>query len=190
MATMHGKSPDDASAEMTATPRRRTDHRQLFDRQPPHSLDAERAVLGSILLLPDTCDEVALLVRPEDFYDDANARLFRRILDMRDAGQQVDPMLLLEELKTAGDYEVVGGGAYLAEIARQVPTAAHAEYYARIVREKGMLRALIHASTDILRDAYDPTVEPRQMLSQAEEKIFAILESKGKSNVESIRDVL
>lgn len=99
-------------------------------------------------------------------------------------------MLLIEQLKTSGELELVGGAAYLAEIARAVPTAAHAEYYARIVHEKAMVRSLIHSSTDILRDAYDETIEPREMLSRAEEKIFAILDEKSTSALSSLRDVL
>ena len=71
-----------------------------------------------------------------------------------------------------------------------VATAAHAEYYAQIVREKATLRGLIEASTDILRDAYDPTMEPRQLLSRAEERVFGILETKGHGQVTTIRDVL
>ncbi|MEM9187218.1 MAG: DnaB-like helicase N-terminal domain-containing protein, partial [Planctomycetota bacterium] len=162
----------------------------LLERQPPQAVDVERAVLGSLLLLPQACDEVALILRPDDFYDDANARVYAQVLAMHDAGQQVDVMLLVQRLKDAGEYEAVGGGAYLAEVGASVTTAAHAEHYAGIVREKSMLRSLIHASTDILKDAYDPSVEPRQMLSRAEEKVFAILEDKGQGQVNPIRDVL
>jgi replicative DNA helicase len=86
--------------------------------------------------------------------------------------------------------ELVGGAAYLAEIARAVPTAAHAEYYARIVHEKAMVRSLIFSSTDILKDAHDETIDPREMLSRAEERIFAILDEKSGAAISSIRDVL
>ena len=161
-----------------------------LEKQLPQSLEAERAVLCSLLLLPESCDEVALKVRPDDFFDDANRRIYARIMEMHDAGQAVDAMLLIQRLRDAGEYETVGGGAYLAEIGESVATAAHAEHYAGIVHEKAMLRGLIHASTDILRDAYDPSVEPRQMLSRAEEKVFGILEAKGQGQVSSIRDVL
>ncbi len=160
------------------------------DRQLPQNLEAEKAVLGSILLLPEVFDEVALLVRPRDFYDQSNRRLFEHLLAMHDDGQQIDPMLLVERLRHSGHYDMIGGAAYLAEIGQQVSTAAHAEYYSRIVADKSMLRALILAGTDILHDAYDPTSDTREMLSKAEERIFGILESRGRGEVSPISDVL
>ncbi|NOY43640.1 MAG: replicative DNA helicase [Planctomycetes bacterium] len=161
-----------------------------LERQLPRSLEAEKAVLGSILLLPEVFDEVALVVRPDDFYDDVNQILFEHLLQMHELGIQIDPMLLVERLRSADQYEKIGGAAYLAEVGGLVPTAAHAEYYAHIVAEKAVLRSLIHASTDILKDAYDPTADPREMLSKAEEKVFGILESRGSGNVSKIGDVL
>jgi replicative DNA helicase len=147
-------------------------------------------VLGSILLLPEVFDEVALLVRPRDFYDQANRQLYEQLLAMHDDGQQIDLMLLVERLRHSGQYDGIGGAAYLAEVGQQVSTAAHAEYYAKIVADKAMLRALILAGTDILHDAYDPTSDTREMLSKAEERIFGILESRGRGEVSPISDVL
>lgn len=164
--------------------------RGLFEREPPRDIDAEKSVLGSILLLPQVCDEVALILRPEDFYDDANRQIFAQLLAMHDASRQIDPMLLVAALKQSGTYEAIGGAAYLAEVAEAVPTAAHAEYYADIVKRKSTLRSLILASTDILREAYDPTCESQAVLSAAEEKVFAILDKGTTGGVASIRDVL
>jgi replicative DNA helicase len=161
-----------------------------FDRQLPQSVDAERAVLGSILLLPEVFDEVALVLRRDDFYDDANRQLFEHLLAMHDNGQRIDLMLLVEALKKANIYEAIGGAAYLAEIGRQVPTAAHAEYYAQIVADKAVLRALIHAGVEIQNGAYDPTSDTREMLGKAEEKVFSILENRGSGQVTPIAEVL
>ncbi|HEY4233203.1 MAG TPA: DnaB-like helicase N-terminal domain-containing protein, partial [Lacipirellulaceae bacterium] len=163
---------------------------ELLDRQPPRSNEAERAVLGSLLLLPEVCDEVALILRPDDFYDQAHARIYHHILAMHEGGRPVELSLLLQQLKDAGEYEVVGGAAYLLEMSQEVATAAHAEHYARIVRDKAVLRSLIHAGTDIIQGASDPTVEARAMLARAEERVFRILDSKGDNQVTSIRDVL
>ncbi|MEM6328660.1 MAG: replicative DNA helicase [Planctomycetota bacterium] len=181
---------DTRQRETRQPDRTRSSAGELLDRMPPQAVDAEKAVLGSLLLLPEVCDEVALILRAADFYDDAHARIFAHFLAMHDAGQKIDHMLLIQRLRDAGEYEAIGGAAYVAELGESVPTAAHAEHYARIVRDKAMLRSLILASTDILRDAYDPSVEPRQMLSRAEEKVFAILEDKGQGQVTVIRDVL
>ncbi len=163
---------------------------EILDRQPPCNLDAERGVLGSILLLPIVCDEVALILRAEDFYDESNRTLYAQLQTMHDEGRRIDTTLLVERLKSAGQYERIGGAAYLAEVLQSVPTAANATHYAEIVKNKSTLRALIHTSTDILRDAYDETREAREMLSQAEQKIFAILDQRGAGAIMNVRDIL
>ncbi len=163
---------------------------EILDRQPPCNLEAERGVLGSILLLPLVCDDVALIVRPEDFYSEANRTLYTHLRAMHDEGGRIDTTLVVERLKQAGQFEMVGGAAYLAEIMQLVPTAANATYYAEIVKNKATLRSLIHSSTEILRDAYDETTDPREMLSLAEQKIFAILDQRGGAETSSIRDIL
>ncbi|MCG8586306.1 MAG: replicative DNA helicase, partial [Pirellulales bacterium] len=108
---------------------------EILDRQPPCNLEAEQSVIGSILLLPDACDDVALVIKPEDFYDPANAKIYRQILSMHELGKRVDVTLLVERLKTAGDYEAIGGAAYLAECGASVATAAHAVHYAEILHD-------------------------------------------------------
>ncbi len=163
---------------------------EILDRQPPFSLEAEAGVLGSIVLNPDVCDDVALILRTNDFYDDANRKLYEHMRQMHDAGQKIDSTLLVERLKTSGDYERIGGAGYLARVYQSVPNYAHATYYARIVHEKATLRSLIDASTEILREAYEESDDAQQMLSRAEQKVFAILDSQSSSAVSSIRDVL
>jgi replicative DNA helicase len=163
---------------------------ELLDRQPPRSIEAERAVIGSLLLLPEACDEVALIVRPEDFYDGAHRSIFTHMLALHEGGRQIDPTLLSQLLRDAGQYESVGGAAFLLELSQEVATAAHAEHYARIVRDKAVLRALIHASTDIIQESYETGVIARDMLARAEERVFRILDTKGDTQVRSIRDVL
>ncbi len=104
---------------------------------------------------PDVSDDVALVLRTDDFYDEAHRRLYAHMRAIHDEGRTLDPTLLVERIKTAGDLEFIGGMAYLAEIMQSVATAAHAVYYAEIVRNKSTLRSLIHSSTEILREAYD-----------------------------------
>ena len=156
----------------------------------PGNIEAERNVLGSILLKPDVCDEVALSARPEDFADEAHQIIFRHLLDLHDGGARIDATILLERLRTKGDLDAVGGAAAIAELIHSVPHAAHASHYAHIIRDKSMLRSLIDASTDILRDAYDAYDEPRELLSQAEEKIFSILENRSSAEAKPIQAVL
>jgi replicative DNA helicase len=163
---------------------------ELLDRQPPRSIEAERAVIGSLLLLPEACDEVALLVRPDDFYDGVHRTIFGHMLALHDNGQLIDPTLLSQRLRDAGQYESAGGAAFLLELGQEVATAAHAEHYARIVRDKAVLRSLIHASTDIIQESYETGVDARSMLARAEERIFRILDAKGDTQVRPVRDVL
>jgi replicative DNA helicase len=148
------------------------------------------AVLGCILLKPDTCDDVALILRPEDFYDDAHSKLYEHMLKMHDAGRKIDVTLLVDELKRCGDFERLGGAPFLARVTSAVPTAAHATYYAEIIRNDATTRALIDASTEILRDAYAQTHPPKELLNHAEQRIFSILDRRGSAEVSNIRDIL
>ena len=168
----------------------RENAQEVLDRRLPYDLDAEQGVLGSILLMPEACDEVSLILRPDDFFDEANHCLFTHMREMHDAGGKIDVTLLVDRLKTAGHYETIGGGAYLYKISQAVPNAAHARYYAGIVREKSTLRALITASTEILRQAYDQRQDSRQLVSAAEQSIFSIVDQRAASSVNSIRDIL
>ncbi len=163
---------------------------EYFDRQPPLDLQAEIGVLGSIVLLPDVLDDVVLIVRPDDFYDDAHRKLFAHMVTLHEANKKIDPTLLIDRLKTAGEYEAIGGSAYLSKIINAVPNAAHATYYAEIVRQKSTFRSLILASTEILRDAYDEAADAPQLLSQAEQKIFSILDDRGTNNVQPLKEVV
>lgn len=163
---------------------------EILDRLPPQNLEAEKGVLGSILLDPNVADDVAMTIRPEDFYCEANEKLYRHLQAMHDDGSRIDATLLLERLRLAGDLEAIGGAAYVAEVLHSVPYAANAVYYAEIVRAKATLRAVIHASTEILRDAYEPTFDPRELVSRAEEKIFAVHDQRSNDQVTSIQDLL
>ena len=165
---------------------------EILDRQPPCNVEAEHCVLGSILILPDVCDEIAvrLQLRPEDFYDEANAILYTHMLELHDSGKKIDVTLLIDSLQRSGDFERIGGPSHLARVTNAVPNAAHAVYYGQIVRKKATFRSLINSSTEILRDAYDEEGEADDVLAQAEQKIFAILDGRGNNEVSNIRDVL
>lgn len=162
----------------------------ILDRTPPCDITAEIAVLGSILLLPDVCDDLVMILKADDFYDDAHRKLYQHIMDMIDLNQKIDATLLVNRLKSMDDYEAVGGTAYVVKLADSVPNAAHAVYYAEIVRNKATLRRLIEASTSILRDAYDETQDPKKLLSQAEQRVFQIQDERSNQNAEKINDLL
>lgn len=162
----------------------------LLDHVPPHSLEAEKGVIGAILINPFICDEVAVVVRPDDFYSEANKLIYRYLLEMHGNGGGIDGILLVERLDQAGELERIGGEAYLAEIASEVQVAAHAPHYAAIVRDKAILRELIQTSSEILRSAYEPILTPREIINQSEEKIFALSDSRSNNQVYRIHDVI
>ena len=175
---------------------KRTDKRHsrpvndLIERQPPVSLEAEMSVLGSILLLPDVCDDVILRLRVDEFYDEANRKLYEHMTEMHGTAQKIDITLLRERLIAAGDYELIGGAAYLGRVMESVATPAHAVYYAEIVAEKAIFRNLINASTEIIQSAFEEGVAGKDALSQAEQKIFSILDEKSTNSITGIGEVL
>ncbi|MGC6445555.1 MAG: replicative DNA helicase [Rubripirellula sp.] len=162
---------------------------EILQRQQPFDLEAEMGVIGSVLLLPEVSDEIASL-RPDDFYDDANRKIYETLREMHDTGEKIDITLLVSKLRTAGEYEKVGGAAYLAKLSASVPNAAHAVYYADIVTEKAVFRKLIASSTEILKDSYEQTSSAKELCAQAEQKIFAIMDGRSSQSVHSISDVL
>ncbi len=162
----------------------------ILQRQPPYDLDAERGVLGSILLKPDIIDEILLVLYKDDFFDEANRRIYSVMLDMHDAAKKLDAMLVRAELMSQNVYDLVGGTKYLGELSGAVPNAAHAVYYAEIVREKAIYRSLINVGTEILKDAYEQAVDCRALLNQAEQKVFGIADARGGQTVSKLDEIL
>jgi replicative DNA helicase len=162
----------------------------ILDRSPPFDLAAESGVLGSLLLNPDVANELTLVLRDSDFYDDANRKIYSAMIEMFDTGRKIDVTLLVSELKARGDFDLIGGAAYLAKLANSVPNAAHAIYYAEIVRTKATLRRLIDVSTTILNEAYDETFDAKELVSQAEQRIFQIQDERNANSAAQVGDVL
>jgi replicative DNA helicase len=149
---------------------------EATQRLPPQSREAERSVLGSMLRDNAVIGDVLQIIREENFYLDAHQKVFNGVVTLYDKGHPVDSVTLAELLKERKQVEDVGGYGYLGELWDAAPTAANAEYYARIVRDKAIVRHLIHASTEILRDGYDQVLPADELLEQAERKILDIAE--------------
>src|SRR6266478_709891 len=118
--------------------------------------------------------DVLQIIREENFYLDAHRKIFKGVVTLYDRGHPVDLVMMAELLKEQKQIEDVGGYSYLGELWDAAPTAANAEYYARIVRDKGLVRQLIPTSTEILRDAYEQSTPADELLGQAERKVFEI----------------
>jgi replicative DNA helicase len=152
--------------------------RDALDRLPPQSPEAERSVLGSMLRDNTVIDDIntRLRLRADQFYADAHQKIFDAILSLYERPSPVDLVTLAEELKQRGQIEDVGGYGYLGELWDAAPTAANAVYYAQIVRDRAVVRTLIQAGTEILRDAYDQAQPADELLQGAERKIMQIAE--------------
>ena len=152
----------------------------VLRRIPPQSLEAEESVLGGILLDNTAVDRVLEFVRADDIYREAHRRIFRAQLALAERNEPVDLITLAETLRQRGELQDVGGAAYLAELAERVPTAANVNHYARIVREKAILRSLISTATEIATKGYEDTRDVKDLLDRAEQSIFAISEREVK----------
>src|SRR5436305_3288770 len=146
------------------------------DRTTPHSRDAERCLLGGMLRDNVVINDVIQLVRTENFYFDAHQKIYQGVVALNDKASPVDLVTLAEWLREQRYVEDIGGYPYLAELWEAAPTAANVEYYAKIVREKAIVRNLIHASNEILRDAYDQVQPADELLGDAERKILEVAE--------------
>jgi replicative DNA helicase len=157
---------------------------------PPQNLEAESSVLGGILLENDAINVVLELLRPEDFYRESHRKIFRAMIELSERSEPVDLITLSDFLKNRGDIEAVGGAAYLASLADFVPTAANISFYARIVREKSILRSLITTATEIATRGYQEQGNVEEFLDTAEKVIFEISEKKVKASFVSVGDMI
>jgi len=149
----------------------------LHDRLPPQNQEAERCVLGAMLRNNRSIDEVLLLLRKEDFYADGHQKIFETMVALNDqGGRPVDPVILHDALLQREWLADVGGAAYLAELWDGVPSSANVEYYARIVREKSLLRNLILTSNEILGEAHKQTMPADQLIESAQRQMFDLAE--------------
>src|SRR5687768_11400601 len=147
------------------------------ERKPPYSPEAEMSVLGGMFIDPDAVAKAIEVVDDAMFYREAHRRLFRSMVRLWEQGEVIDAVTLTEHLKSAGDFDAVGGSPYLAQLLDAVPTAANIEYHAKIVREKALLRRLIEAATWIIQTTYEAGSEVEHLLDEAEQKIFQIAQT-------------
>jgi len=160
------------------------------ERTLPHNLEAERSVLGSILVHNDAFNLAAQVIDSQDFYRDAHRRIFDRMVALNERHDAIDFVTLKEELARAGELDEVGGPAYVAGLADGVPRATNVEYYARIVKEKATLRNLIYAASKIVTNAYEAEQESDLILDEAESAIFAVADDRLKAGFVAMRDLV
>lgn len=160
-------------------------------RLPPHNLEAEQAVLGAMLISPDAVAEGSESLEPDDFYSTAHQIIFRAMRDLYESGQPVDVITTSASLQGQdGALERVGGVEYLANLAAAMPTALHIEHYAKIVREKALMRRIIQTATEIASTGYAAENDAGDLLSDAERKILDLSQSRRVRDFTHIADVL
>jgi replicative DNA helicase len=147
-------------------------------RLPPQNLEAEQSVLGAILLDNTAMAKAMEIIVDEDFYRTAHRKVYQGMLVLADRGEVIDQITLTECLKGRSELEAVGGAAYLAELVQVVPSAANVRYHCKIVREKALLRSLIHTSTEVITRGYDGTTAVDELLDFAERSVFSIAQGK------------
>ncbi len=161
----------------------------ILKRVPPQNIEAEQSVLGAILLDNDAINQAIEILTAEDFYRESHREIFRAMVALSERNQPVDAITLTDALRTGGVLEAVGGAGYIAELAACVPTAANAGHYARIVREKALLRSLASISTEIASGAYDSPPNVDEYLDDSEHKIFEISERRIRQSFHSMPEL-
>ena len=160
---------------------------------PPQNIEAEQMVLGAVLIENDSINKIVEILVPDDFYKDAHRRIFSVMLDMFESGEAIDLVTLSDKLRGTKGLETVGDASYLSLLVSMVPTAANIKNHALIIREKSVLRRLIHTATEIITQSYDDTrtsVSVDELLDQAERSIFEITQKKIRDSFIALKDIV
>lgn len=158
--------------------------------QPPQNTDAEASLLGAILIDSDAIVKIADSINAEDFYDPKHAHIYEAISNLYERHSPIDVLTLSDQLRSNGLLDGVGGAAYLTELTNYVPTASHVEQYADIVSQKALRRRLIKASQDITGLGYDESKQLRDLIEEAETRLFQVSQQHVKQSVISIETIL
>ncbi len=157
---------------------------------PPHDLEAERSVLGAILIDPPSINAVAEILRPNHFYAPEHQTIFSSMLSLFERQQPVDIVTLKNELKKKGELKKIGGAKYLSELIESVPTSAYVEHYAQIVKDHYTRRKLINLSSRLVEKAFDEQGDVKKLLDQAETEIFSLSQEHTHREFLALREIL
>lgn len=157
---------------------------------PPHDIEAEQAVIGSMLTDKDSVISAIEILKEEDFYRDDNGLIYEAILNLYNRAEPIDIITVKAELESMGKFEQVGGLEYLAELPEKVPTTANTIKYIKIVEEKSVLRNLIKTANEIIELGYDPTEDVEDIMEGAEKKIFNLMQNKNQKGYSAMKDIL
>ena len=156
----------------------------------PQNLEAEKSVLGAILIDENVISDLVTIVKPRDFYEPKHQAIFDAMLKLFEKSSPIDLLTLTDQLKKTKDLAKIGGSAYLTELTNYVPTASHAEAYAKMVAQTATRRRLIKASTSITDLAYEEGTTVDELLGKAEKEIFSVSDSNSVGDLVSLEDIL
>jgi len=159
-------------------------------RIPPQALEVEEAVLGSMLIEHEAATVALQMLSPNDFYKQAHRHIFETLQRLFERDNPLDLLTVESELRDQNLLEACGGPGYLSELTRSVSSAANIDYHAQIIIEKAIKRNLILSCTEVIKDSYDSTSDPYDVLDKAEQRIFDLSNSKNRSSAQPIGDVL
>src|SRR5215469_7721548 len=161
-----------------------------FERMPPHDVAAEQCALGGMLLSKDAISDVIEVIRPGDHYRPAHQIVHEAILDLYARGEPADAITVANELTRRGDLPKIGGAPYLHTLIASVPTAANAGYYARIVRERAILRRLVEAGTRIVQMGYSGDADADDMVDRAQAEVYAVTDRRIAEDYHSLSEIM
>ncbi|MBI9101378.1 MAG: replicative DNA helicase [Spirochaetales bacterium] len=150
----------------------------LKDKVPPHNDEAEKATLGALLLDSESLGTVLGFLRADDFYKSAHGKIFQAIIDLFNDGEPIDLITITERLRTEGNLSSCGGAGYISTLTSVVPTSANVEYYSKIVQDASVRRILSRTANEMIASAHDDTMESREIIEEAERKIFEITDKQ------------
>lgn len=162
----------------------------MIDRSPPFSIEAEQAVIGSLLIDRDAIVEVADFLKPEDFYRQAHSLIYKVILDLWNSASPPDIVLVAERLEAEGNLELIGGRSYLSSVTNETPTSIYVGSYAQVVHRKAILRAMLSAAGQIANVAYEDPENIDDAVNRVQEIAYAIGESRNREGYSPIRPLL
>ena len=163
---------------------------KMLERVPPQNIEAEMAVLGSMLIEETAIADAIETLERSYFYKEAHRKIFLSIINLFDANKPVDIVTLIDDLKKRGQLEEVGGPAYVTSLTTVVPTAANINHYAKIVKEKALLRSLITTATQIISEGYESDEDVDKLIDKAEKLIFEITSRRIERDSLSLKEVI
>jgi replicative DNA helicase len=167
-----------------------TELRKINIRIPPQNVESEIALLGSIMLRPETLVDIMDILRPDTFYADKHKTIFEAMMHLYEKREPIDLLTLSSKLREAGDLDRIGGMSYLTEMVNSVPSSSNAEHYAGIISKKHMMRKLIEAAEGIAKIGYDEESDPEDCLDRAEKKIYEVTSKNLSGKYVEMKDVL